>query len=117
VTYVFDFAHDCYEPLGDHLNAIRSTPDRFESVPHAHAGRTTGNPRGGAIVGPELQMYLSAGCQQLGLVTVAFVLPPDAMIKGSATVLIGNKPAARMRDNTSHADSIPIRCPSVLLGG
>jgi uncharacterized Zn-binding protein involved in type VI secretion len=37
--------------------------------------------------------------------------------KGSATVLIGKMPAARMGDLTSHGGTIVIGCPTVLIGG
>jgi uncharacterized Zn-binding protein involved in type VI secretion len=43
--------------------------------------------------------------------------PPDSIVKGSATVLIGNKPAARMGDNTAHGGSIVAGCPTVMIGG
>jgi uncharacterized Zn-binding protein involved in type VI secretion len=37
--------------------------------------------------------------------------------KGSATVLIGGKPACRMGDMTIHGGSIVAGCPVVLVGG
>jgi uncharacterized Zn-binding protein involved in type VI secretion len=43
--------------------------------------------------------------------------PPDVIVKGSATVLIGGQPAARMGDNTSHGGVIVVGCPTVLIGG
>ncbi|NRD72392.1 PAAR domain-containing protein [Shewanella sp. VB17] len=43
--------------------------------------------------------------------------PPDSIIKGSATVLINNKPAARMGDSTAHGGTIVIGMPTVLIGG
>lgn len=43
--------------------------------------------------------------------------PPDVIIKGSATVLIGKKPAARMLDNTAHGGMIVLGAPTVLVGG
>jgi uncharacterized Zn-binding protein involved in type VI secretion len=43
--------------------------------------------------------------------------PPDAIIMGSATVLIQNKPAARLGDNTAHGGSIVMGCPTVMIGG
>ena len=43
--------------------------------------------------------------------------PPDSIIKGSATVMICNKPAARMGDTTAHGGSIVLGCPTVLIGG
>ena len=43
--------------------------------------------------------------------------PPDSIVKGSATVLIGNKPAARLGDQTSHGGVIVSGMPNVLVGG
>jgi uncharacterized Zn-binding protein involved in type VI secretion len=43
--------------------------------------------------------------------------PPDTIAKGSATVLIGGKPAARMGDMTAHGGSIVLGCPTVMIGG
>lgn len=43
--------------------------------------------------------------------------PPDMIIKGSATVMINGKPAARMGDTTAHGGSIVIGCPNVMIGG
>jgi uncharacterized Zn-binding protein involved in type VI secretion len=47
----------------------------------------------------------------------ACVGPPDAIVMGSATVLIGGKPAARVGDSTAHGGSIVMGCPTVLIGG
>jgi uncharacterized Zn-binding protein involved in type VI secretion len=43
--------------------------------------------------------------------------PPDAIVKGSATVLIGGRPAARMGDNTAHGGVIVVGFPTVMIGG
>jgi uncharacterized Zn-binding protein involved in type VI secretion len=43
--------------------------------------------------------------------------PPDSIAKGSATVQIGGKAAARMGDSTSHGGSIVAGCPTVIIGG
>jgi uncharacterized Zn-binding protein involved in type VI secretion len=43
--------------------------------------------------------------------------PPDAIVKGSATVMIGGKPAARMGDTTAHGGSIVLGAPTVMIGG
>lgn len=44
--------------------------------------------------------------------------PPDTIVKGSATVLIGYKPAARVGDTTAHGGVITgPGCPTVLIGG
>jgi uncharacterized Zn-binding protein involved in type VI secretion len=49
--------------------------------------------------------------------TVTCVGPPDTIIKGSSTVFINNLPAARMGDQTVHGGVIVLGCPTVLIGG
>ena len=43
--------------------------------------------------------------------------PPDLVIKGSATCLIGSMPAARLLDNCAHGGMIVVGSPTVLIGG
>ena len=43
--------------------------------------------------------------------------PPDSIVQGSTTVLIGGKPAARMGDLTSHGGTIVMGFPTVMIGG
>ncbi len=43
--------------------------------------------------------------------------PPDLVAKGSATVLIGSMPAARLLDNCAHGGMIVVGAPTVLIGG
>jgi uncharacterized Zn-binding protein involved in type VI secretion len=43
--------------------------------------------------------------------------PPDAIAQGSATVLIGGVPAARMGDATAHGGTIVLGMPTVMIGG
>ena len=43
--------------------------------------------------------------------------PPDPIVKGSATVMIGGRPAVRMGDNTGHGGVIVAGFPTVLIGG
>jgi len=43
--------------------------------------------------------------------------PPDSIIKGSATVLIGGMPAARLLDNCAHGGMVMAGAPTVLTGG
>jgi len=57
---------------------------------------------------------LPAACMGDMLVCVG---PPDSIVKGSATVLIANKPAARMLDNCAHGGVIVGGFPTVLIGG
>ena len=73
---------------------------------------------GGPIIGPGAPTVL------IGLLPAAVagdnavcVGPPDMIVKGSATVMICGKPAARMGDTTAHGGSIVLGCPTVLIGG
>jgi uncharacterized Zn-binding protein involved in type VI secretion len=43
--------------------------------------------------------------------------PPDVVVKGSATVLIGSMPASRILDMTAHGGLIVVGAPTVLIGG
>jgi uncharacterized Zn-binding protein involved in type VI secretion len=43
--------------------------------------------------------------------------PPDVIVKGSMTVIIGGMPAARMGDMTAHGGVIVMGCPTVIIGG
>ena len=42
--------------------------------------------------------------------------PPDPIVEGSPTVLIGNLMAARMGDPTAHGGTILAGCPTVIIG-
>ena len=42
--------------------------------------------------------------------------PPDMIVKGSATVMVGGLPAARMGDNTAHGGVIVLGAFTVLIG-
>jgi uncharacterized Zn-binding protein involved in type VI secretion len=43
--------------------------------------------------------------------------PLDSIVTGSATVMIGGKPAARVGDRTAHGGSIVSGAPTVMIGG
>jgi uncharacterized Zn-binding protein involved in type VI secretion len=43
--------------------------------------------------------------------------PPDVILLGSFTVLIGGQPAARMGDMTAHGGAIVLGLPTVMIGG
>jgi uncharacterized Zn-binding protein involved in type VI secretion len=43
--------------------------------------------------------------------------PPDTVAKGSATVMIGKKPAARLGDTCAHGGAIVAGAPTVMIGG
>jgi uncharacterized Zn-binding protein involved in type VI secretion len=42
--------------------------------------------------------------------------PPDSIVMGSTTVMIGNKPAARILDPTAHGGLIVLGCFTVIVG-
>ncbi|MCP4285381.1 MAG: type VI secretion protein [Gammaproteobacteria bacterium] len=73
---------------------------------------------GGPIVGPCVATVLV--CKMPAAVVgdnCVCVGPPDAIVKGSATVMISGKPAARIGDTTAHGGSIVLGCPTVIIGG
>jgi len=73
---------------------------------------------GGPISGPCVPTVLvcSMPAAVVGDMAVC-VGPPDSIAKGSATVMISNKPAARMGDNTGHGGVIVSGAPTVMIGG
>ena len=42
--------------------------------------------------------------------------PPDSVIMGSPTVLVGGLPLARMMDPTAHGGMIMLGAPTVMVG-
>jgi len=73
---------------------------------------------GGPVSGPGIPTVLIGGlpAATFGDMCVC-VGPPDVIIKGSATVKIGGKLAARMGDNTAHGGVIVAGFPTVMIGG
>jgi uncharacterized Zn-binding protein involved in type VI secretion len=73
---------------------------------------------GGPVIGPCVVNVL------IGMLPAAVigdscicVGPPDTIIKGSLTVMIAGKPAARVGDSTVHGGSIVLGLPTVMIGG
>jgi len=73
---------------------------------------------GGPIIGPGAPTVL-IGNMPAAVVGDSAVCtgPPDSIMKGSATVFICGKPAARVGDLTAHGGTITLGCPTVLIGG
>ncbi len=73
---------------------------------------------GGPVVGPGVPTVL---IEKLPAAVVGdsatCVGPPDTIAKGSATVMIGGKPAARLGDTTAHGGSIVMGAATVMIGG
>ena len=93
--------------LTDFHECPMQTPG-FPPIPHV----------GGPIVGPGVPTVLieKMPAAVLGDMLVC-VGPPDTIVKGSATVMIGGKPAARMGDQTAHGGEILSGAFTVIIGG
>lgn len=73
---------------------------------------------GGPVVGPCVPNVLIGGVPAAVAGDVCTCVgPPDTIVKGSATVFIGGRLAARMGDPTAHGGSIVAGCPTVMIGG
>lgn len=73
---------------------------------------------GGPVTGPGVPTVLIAKLPAavVGDLCVC-VGPPDSIVKGSATVMIGGKPAARLGDTTAHGGQIMLGAFNVMIGG
>jgi len=73
---------------------------------------------GGPVIGPCVATVL-IGKLPAAVVgdSCTCVGPPDTIVKGSATVMISNRPAARLGDTTAHGGSIVLGCFTVMIGG
>ena len=73
---------------------------------------------GGPILGPCAPTVLIGGLPAAKVGDIALCIgPPDAIVKGSATVKVMGLPAARMGDKTAHGGTIMLGWPTVLIGG
>lgn len=73
---------------------------------------------GGPVVMPSAPTVLIGSLPAAGLGSMCVCVgPPDVIAKGSATVLAGGRPLARMGDTTAHGGTIVLGCPTVLVGG
>ena len=73
---------------------------------------------GGPITGPGVPTVLICKMPAAVIGDMATCVgPPDTIVKGSATVTIGGKPAARIGDTTAHGGAIVAGCPTVIIGG
>jgi uncharacterized Zn-binding protein involved in type VI secretion len=73
---------------------------------------------GGPILPPGAPTVLIGGVPAATVGTPCVCVgPPDSIVMGSTTVLIQNKPAARLGDTTAHGGTIVMGLPTVLIGG
>jgi len=73
---------------------------------------------GGPVVGPGAPTVLIGNLPGavMGDACVC-VGPPDSIVKGSSSVMLTNKPSARVGDTTAHGGSIMLGCFTVMIGG
>ena len=72
---------------------------------------------GGPIAGPCMPTVLTMGMPQARITDMAICVgPPDVIVVGSANVLVGGIPAARVLDLTAHGGTIVIGAFTVLIG-
>lgn len=73
---------------------------------------------GGPILPPCQASVLTCKLPQARVGDLAICAgPTDVIVKGSGTVLVGGRPAARVGDLTAHGGVIVVGCPTVLIGG
>ncbi len=73
---------------------------------------------GGPILPPGVPTVLTLGMPQATVGDMCTCVgPPDSIAKGSTTVMVGGKFAARLGDPTAHGGSIVVGAPTVIIGG
>ena len=74
---------------------------------------------GGPIIGPCAPTVLIGMLPAARITDMAFCVgPPDVILKGSATVMVGGRPLARLLDNCAHGGMIVgPGCVTVIVGG
>ena len=95
-------------PPAARLTDMHSCPMTTGPVPHV----------GGPIVSPGVPAVLIEFLPAAVVTDMCVCAgPPDAIVKGSATVMVGGRPAARLGDRTAHGGVIGTGAPTVVSGG
>ena len=95
-------------PPAARLTDMHTCPMVTGTVPHV----------GGPIVSPGVPTVLVAYLPAAVVSDLCVCCgPPDTIVKGSATVMIGGRPAARLGDTTAHGGVIVAGAPTVMIGG
>lgn len=94
--------------LTDFHQCPMQTPAVPAPIPHV-GGPISGPGTPNVLIGKLPAAVLGDMCVCVG--------PPDSIVKGSATVMIGGKPAARMGDSTAHGGTIVLGAFNVMIGG
>lgn len=94
-------------PLAARITDMHTCPMSDGPKPHV----------GGPILGPGATTVIIAGLPATIVGDLATCIgPPDTIVQGSASVIIANKPAARLGDKTAHGGVIVGGCPTVIIG-
>lgn len=73
---------------------------------------------GGPVSGPGVPTVLIEGMPAAVLGDMAVCTgPPDSLVKGSSSVMIGGKPAVRVGDTTAHGGNLVVGATTVMIGG
>lgn len=73
---------------------------------------------GGPILPPCAVTVITGGLPQARVTDQAVCVgPTDVIVKGSATVLVNDLPAARIGDTFAHGGAVVSGYPTVLIGG
>jgi len=95
-------------PPAARVTDMHACPASTGPVPHV----------GGPILPPGVPTVLIGNLPAATATGMATCVgPPDTIAKGSATVMIGGKPAARMGDTCAHGGTIVLGLPTVMIGG
>ena len=73
---------------------------------------------GGPVSGPGVPTVLIEGMPAAVMGDMAVCTgPPDSLVKGSSSVMIGGKPAVRVGDTTAHGGNLVVGATTVMIGG
>ncbi|MCG5240455.1 PAAR domain-containing protein [Azospirillum doebereinerae] len=94
-------------PPAARLTDMHTCPMSTGPVPHV----------GGPIVSPGVPTVLIEFLPAAVVTDLCVCAgPPDVIVKGSATVVVGGRPAARIGDRTAHGGVIVAGAPTVVIG-
>lgn len=93
-------------PPAARITDMHTCPMVTGIVPHVGGPVVKGQPNVLTCMMPQARVTDQCVC----------VGPPDIIVKGSMTVLVGNLPAARIGDMTAHGGVIVMGAPTVMIG-
>jgi uncharacterized Zn-binding protein involved in type VI secretion len=95
-------------PSAARITDMHTCPLSSGLVPHT----------GGPVVGPGVPNVLIGGLPAAAVGDMLVCVgPPDVIVRGSVSVFIGGRQAARQGDGTAHSGVIVAGLPTVQIGG